>query len=277
MVKPIVKPIIQPLLVAFIALAPKFVTAQNFDTPNAIGNGKLVLAGEMHFFTPIATYEYLFDQFSRNAEGKSCLAVEFPKSDATFEDFLQSLHARSELIKKDPHPMAKEVSKNLAMTVSYYGQIATLAKAKGLKVVGVEHPEKMNNAFSIDQRNQYIGGNLRQLIDSGECLRIFGIFGKVHLSLGMMRSTRIQDFLGGISPTTINLQLTNEEAIEPAYRSFSESHALADSDKFVWLDNKLLKKDAFLLPFIPGELSLWQHFDFTVLTPKSLKPESYAD
>lgn len=264
-------------LIAILTLIPNFGFAQSDSNIAKALSTKVVLAGEMHFYTPFETYDYLFKNFAKHSSARACLAVEFPKTQKTLSEFLDDLEGRSNLIKKDSHPMAFEISKSLDMAVFFYRNIDKIAKSYGLKVMLVEHPDKMNLDLDIDQRNKSIAENINSLLVSNSCSRILGIFGKAHLSHGMMRTTTIKELLAevGTVSSSINLQMTNETGLEQSYQSFKLSGLVAKPSKFIILKNSDLGNDIALFPNIPGEGSTYQNFDFTLLIPSNLKPLVY--
>jgi hypothetical protein len=271
--------IIAALLTTLFTTLPATAFSQSQKALTDLKNAKIILTGEMHFFTPTETYDYLFDQFSSGSNSNLCLALEYPETTSSFEEVLSDLKIKADLIRVDSHPLAPKISKNFDMNVSYYGKIKDLAKKYSLKIVMVEHFNKYNLELSVDQRNVHMSENIAKLFNQETCSRILGIFGKVHLSMGMMRETTIQNLLLklGMRSVTINLQMTNENGIDPAMKAFTVSQLEAPREEFIIIENNKLKQDVKMLPGIADESSTWQNFEYTLLIPTIFSPIVYPD
>ena len=236
----------------------------------------VTLVGEIHFWTPVKSYEYLLKKFASLHKGRNCLAVEFPESEASFETNLEEFKKRAVMIRENPSPYsmaeAEPIARNFEMVASYYGEINSSAVSNGFRVIAVEHFNKYNEDLDIDERNQAIANNITKALNESACDNILGIFGKVHLSLGMWRTTTIQNLLQakGVLSTTINLQMTNEEHLDTSMRSFEKSGLTVSGENFLWIKNSNNGTRIMLFPNIPNEGSTWSDFDFTLLIPSSL-------
>ena len=242
--------------------------------PSSLRAVPVVLIGEMHYFTPIESYEYLLSDFSKSPSGAVCMAVEFPKRTFSFEESLEELRTRAVTVRKSNSEAAKKMDR----AFSVYSQINEIAKRNHIKVFGVENSDYYKLDLSVDERNKTIATNIEELIKKNICAKVLGIFGKSHLTLGLERKSTIKSLLGatGVSALTVNLQMTNEETIDPSYKSFAESKVSeASLDDFIWLHNQEISHIVRVLPFLPGEISVWQEFDYTLLLPMRLKPIVY--
>jgi hypothetical protein len=260
--------------------AAMLVTASDF--PSELKSAPILLVGEQHYSTPLEAASLLVEGFAKSHPTGACMALEFRPDLPTVDEILSDMISRLESLKKitNPDTMTQKFTSVFSDVTSYYGPINDLAKRHQIKIFAADNP---NMNASIDERNLYIANFIGKLIEAGQCSSVLGMFGKVHLSKGMMRSTNIRDLLrqNNIQTFSVNMQMTNEQNTIRLARSFDvDCKPQKIIPAFTWVRSAALRIDPKLLPRIDGEDSTYGQFDFTFLVPSYLLPRpqtTYVD
>lgn len=246
------------------------------ELPNELKSMPVILVGEVHYSTPLEAASSLVEGFSKNHPNDACLALEFRPDFPTVDELLGDMTSRLETLRKIPNPdlTAQKFTSVFGDVTSYYVPINNLAKKHQMKVFAADSP---NFSASIDERNQYIADFIGKLLSSGQCSAVLGMFGKAHLTKGMMRSTNIRDLIrqNKVQTISVNLQMTNEQNIIQQGRSFDLGcNPQKTISTFTWMQSAKLRIDPKLFPHIDGEDSTYGQFDYSFLVPSNLPPRS---
>lgn len=246
------------------------------ELPNELKAAPVILIGEVHYLTPLEAVGSLVDGFSKSHQNDVCLALELRPDFPTVDEHLGDMTSRLENLRKIPNPdlTAQKFTSVFSDVTSYYVPINNLAKTLQMKVFAADNP---NFNASIDERNKYIADFIEKLLSSGQCSAVLGMFGKAHLSKGMMRATNIRDLIrqNNVQAISVNMQMTNEQNTIQEARSFDlDCNPQKTISNFTWVQNAKLRLDPKLFPHIDGEGSTYSQFDYSILVPSNLPPRS---
>lgn len=263
-----------------ITFAAELISESEF--PMELKSAQILLIGEQHYSTPLEAASLLVEGFSKIHPSGACLALEFRPDFPTIDQTLADMTERLQNFRKltNPDAMTQKFTAVFNDVTSYYVPINNLAKKYQMKVFAADSPDL---SASIDERNLYIADLIGKLTASGQCSAVIGMFGKAHLSYGMMRTSNIRDLLRqkNITAFSINMQMTNEQNTMRQARSFElDCKPQKIIPKFTWVRSSKLRLDPKLLPRIDGEESTYGQFDFNFLVPSHFPPRpqtTYVD
>ena len=92
--------------------------------PPRLHSASVILVGEIHYYTPFVSYEFLIRAVS--ADSRPCLAVELPQAKLQFDNSLAALKKRYEEMKRTQ--VNGESLKRVKRVLETYSKISALAK-----------------------------------------------------------------------------------------------------------------------------------------------------
>lgn len=245
-----------------------------------IENSKVVVVGEIHFYTELNPRLDTIKQFNALAYGKKCVAYEWAVQDYDFIEFLDRISKFISSLKdgsfqkSNPSVTDKNVDNLLAsfqQVYDYYWPMAELTQKLGMKAVMIDHKDhNFNSSKTMDERNVAMAENINVLISNGSCDSVLFFVGKAHLAKNTDSTTRVQDLIRShnLNAITVNLQMTNE-GLPVQARSWSIcpiSQALKLKD-YAFFKNSELEQNYTLFPYMLNDQTTWKDFDFTLLSP----------
>lgn len=245
-----------------------------------LANSKVVVAGEIHFYTELKSRLDTIKQFNALAYGKKCIAYEWAVQDYDFIEFLNRISILISSLKdgsfqkSNPSVTNNNVDKLLAsfqQVYDYYWPMAELTQKLGMKAVMVDHKDhSFSSSKTMDERNVAMAENINALFSNGSCDSLLFFVGKAHLAKNTDSTTRVQDLIKShnLNAITVNLQMTNE-SLPVQIRSWSIcpiSQSLKLKD-YAFFKNTELEQNYTLFPYMQNEQITWKDFDFTLLSP----------
>jgi hypothetical protein len=240
--------------------------------PDGLKKTSVILVGETHYYTPPESYDYLLKTFVSGP--KFCLAVEFPKSQGSFDVSLAELKKQIGIAKAKKRE-ADDI-RRMENVYRAYQKIYLMAQRLHVSVYGIDNKDHYASNLDVEQRNEEMSKNISDLLYNGQCERIMAILGKAHLTFGLGRKATVKSLLLAkeVAGLSVNLQMTNEDGVPYPYQSFENSGFEAPKGEFRWIENVSVQKMVRVLPHIENDLSVWQECDWTLLIPETFRPQS---
>ncbi len=247
--------------------------SENSDLLATIKQSDVVVAGEVHFVTPIEGRIRLIEEFYKLVGAEGCVAFELPYREQSAVDFMthnrENIATLKSLDKLEVQPLL-QILQNIE---DYYEPMVTKAASLGMKVRSVDHQDNGTVELSMEQRNLAMSQHISQLHSKKLCLHTLFFVGKAHLGVAPDSPSRVQDLISqkGLKTTTLNIQMTKEKDLPSSVRSWA---LCAENAKLIINDYKTINSssipgDPFLLPFNNSQVK-WKDFDFTIFLPPQL-------
>lgn len=220
---------------------------------------RLHIFGEAHFHTDTSLIRSVIQSVHKHLNGKrKCLFLELPKGALEHLDILFEI-----IIRQSKTDAERDKSRKSS---TYYPTIVQTAKALGMPIYEIDHPEHLMDEKSEDERNAVIAANAIRLFAEKECDSAVLFIGKAHVA-PLEKRDSVAKLLRekGQQVITYNI-IGHEEASDPSYASWYGLTCEISEPLPAAFRNSILSSQTLLYPNLSIQRKpLWQDFDYSIL------------